>query len=660
MVDHNEEPLPSISFQDLPLSEELLASLKDVGYESATPVQAGSITPAVEGRDLMVQSQTGTGKTAAFTIPLIERFKDTKDITALVLAPTRELARQVMEEAKRLSAHSPHFSVCCIYGGVSFDDQVEEIKSKPTMIVGTPGRVIDHLRRGTLRLDTLRCFVLDEADEMLSMGFAEELEQILRYLPSERQTLFFSATFPANVKRYANKTLNDPLALSYLTETSSADDLDHYYMLLPGVARGTHLKNLLRELNPESAIIFTNTRRDAERTSQLLTKAGMDANRLSGDMDQKERDRVMRKMKDKKIRFLVATDVAARGIDISQLSHVIHYQLPDTPEVYIHRSGRTGRAGAKGEVYSLASSQDLGVIYALKRFHHLTLIERELPKRQANTVNSDPVKSENLKINTIDTERKTIDTERLTQSGRSLSEDGPSKPSRSKAQKGRRINKGISVSASQELDPPTQEQKSIPSLNQTPIFLSEALAQLSALDFSQQSSVLTLDNVLETIDQADLMSLSEQLCSSSTYAPVIAYLIRSRARTSASEAADIEESVSLTHEESAHEVELHESSVEARWLKINLGLMDADGDESSVREMIADLGGLLPEDIGQLKVKERFSLLTVDQSFESDLMLAINGESLEGRTLRIEHASANQRSSRPQHYRRPRRPRPSK
>jgi ATP-dependent RNA helicase DeaD len=280
----SETPLAQ-SFDQLPLSDHLLDVLNEIGYAVPTPVQSGSIPHAIEGRDLMVQSQTGTGKTAAFSIPIIERLAEAEGISALVLAPTRELARQVAEEARRLSAGRDGFDVICVYGGVPIDRQIEEIKRAPKMIVGTPGRVIDHLRRKTLKLHQVQCFVLDEADEMLSMGFAEELEEVLRYLPKSRQTLFFSATFPASVKRYAARVLQDPLLLSFLDESSSADDLEHRYCLVKGVARGRHLVNLIRESNPESALVFTNTRRDAERVSKLLNREGIEAGKLSGDMD---------------------------------------------------------------------------------------------------------------------------------------------------------------------------------------------------------------------------------------------------------------------------------------------------------------------------------------------------------------------------------------
>ena len=691
----SETPLAQ-SFEQLPLSDQLLAVLDEIGYQVPTPVQSGSIPHAIEGRDLMVQSQTGTGKTAAFSIPIIERFSTHEGISALVLAPTRELANQVAEEARRLSAGLDHFEVICVYGGVPIDRQIEAIKQTPRMIVGTPGRVIDHLRRKTLTLNQIRCFVLDEADEMLSMGFAEELEEVLRYLPKNRQTLFFSATFPASVKRYAARVLQDPLFLSFLDESSSADDLEHRYCLVRGVARGRHLVNLIREANPESALVFTNTRRDAERVTQLLNKEGLNACKLSGDMDQGERDRVMKKMKSKKVRLLVATDVAARGIDISQLSHVFHYQLPDNAEVYIHRSGRTGRAGAKGEVISLAGSQDLGVIYALKRFHHLELVEVPLPEAQPRplretkraeaplapqvdpSLTAQPREDARLKRRKTQTSpaRPLIEADE----GPASSQEKPPLPHEdhgraqaSEHKRERRIRRG---STSQSVGQKTSAQD----LNVEP-------QQVIGISGDKPITPDVRRGRRRRPDQAEASRGQEEERASPR--PILEVIMGAQGEREI----DLPRLRSLTPSERAHlvqaivnsdqvdvfvdrlvaeilnvyrdnratgqrgsspqsEVSLRSKSPplpqdkrqtrgdEGVWLYVNVGWRDCEEGFSGVRNLIAELGGLLPEDVDQLKVKGQYSLVRVDPSFEDDLIEALNGELFAGKKLKIERATS--------------------
>ena len=659
MVDLAEEPRPPVAFSQLPLSPETLNALNSIGYQYATPVQAGSIQPALAGRDLMVQSQTGTGKTAAFSLPLIETLKDLHCIGALVLAPTRELARQVMQEAQRLSSHVTNFSVSCIYGGVSFDDQVTALKQKPNIVVGTPGRVLDHLRRKTLVLKELKCFVLDEADEMLSMGFAEELEEILRFVPKQRQTLFFSATFPANVKRYAKKTLQDPISLSFLSESSSADELEHYYMMLPGVARHTHLRNLILELNPERAIIFTNTRKDADRTAQMLNKYGLESHKLSGDMDQGLRDRVMKKMKNKQIRFLVATDVAARGIDISQLTHVFHYQLPENPEVYIHRSGRTGRAGAKGFVYSLASSKDLSVIYALKRFHHLNLQERGLPiapKVSSKKESNSSLTSTKLKEHT----RKQAQSEKVTQGKQRIARTP--KADASKLRPSQQTSNSIShrpeskhesqtVPKSQAVPMSQVTLKAIskdesfqdkvytktPRQRRKPNRRSRSFSVDQVLDRLMSSANLDIDSFVQ-LSETELSKLAQNIIDSET-APKLTFtilnILQSNLKLSLNRTKDSQTKPEKTHCRQAKKVPLKEAGSESQKLHINLGWRDLTGGHSAVKELIAELGGLLPEDIKQLNVKASRSTFLVDRIFQDDLIAAINGEEVFNKTLSV-------------------------
>ncbi|MGB0648058.1 MAG: DEAD/DEAH box helicase, partial [Bradymonadia bacterium] len=366
-------------FSDFTLSEPILMALQDIGYENPTPVQESSIPLVASGRDVMVQSQTGTGKTAAFGIPVLEAIEPSRGIKALVLCPTRELAKQVSEELDRIGKLKQVRTIP-VYGGASIEKQVAEMKFAH-VVAGTPGRVLDHLKRGTLDLSGLQLLVLDEADEMLSMGFARELEEIMSFVPKARQTLLFSATIPPDIKRYAKRYMNEPEFLSLIEENVASDDVTHQYFMVSGVGRPNDLLKVIRMEDPKSAIIFGNTRKDTELVAKYLQKHDIDAEYLNSDLSQKERERIMKRMKEKSLRFLVATDIAARGIDISQLSHVINYVLPESPEVYIHRTGRTGRAGVKGTALSLIGPREIGVYYYLRRIYKVALEERKLPTK---------------------------------------------------------------------------------------------------------------------------------------------------------------------------------------------------------------------------------------------------------------------------------------
>ncbi len=366
-------------FSDLALSTLMLDTLAGIGFTQPTPVQSTAIPLVATGRDLMVQSQTGTGKTAAFAIPIIERLSTAprRAVSVLGLVPTRELARQVADEFIRLGKNH-EIQCAAIYGGASMDKQIAEIRFAHA-VIGTPGRVLDHLRRGTLKLDGVRTLVLDEADEMLSMGFARELEQIMAYVPPTRQTLLFSATIPEDIKRYARRYMQAPEFVSLAEQNVAADDVEHHYYIINGVGRGRDLVSVIEYEAPESAIIFTNTKIDSEVVAGHLKRQGYQAEFLNGDLPQRDRESIMARTKEKSLRFLVATDIAARGIDISALSHVINYVLPESPEAYIHRTGRTGRAGHRGTAISLIGPREIGVYYALKRVYKVALQERTVP-----------------------------------------------------------------------------------------------------------------------------------------------------------------------------------------------------------------------------------------------------------------------------------------
>ena len=367
------------TFEELGLSEEVLAALEDMGWETPTPVQRDSYPLAVAGHDIIVQSRTGTGKTGAFGIPLVDKLiSDDGDEQALVLAPTRELALQSAAEIEKLGARR-NIDTVAVYGGASMERQVKALEKGARVISGTPGRVLDHLKRGTMDASKLRILVLDEADEMLSMGFAKELNAIIERLPKKRQTLLFSATVDRAIKRVAEKHMHDPQFLGLSGDHVGALGIEHFVYMVSGVGRVANLITVLEIEDPESALIFCNTKAETEEVSAALQRAGFNAEWLNGDRPQREREEVLGRVRREELRFLVATDVAARGIDVSHLTHVINFSLPENVEQYVHRTGRTGRAGRTGTAISLVGPTELGILYYLRLQYRIFPVERTLP-----------------------------------------------------------------------------------------------------------------------------------------------------------------------------------------------------------------------------------------------------------------------------------------
>jgi ATP-dependent RNA helicase DeaD len=338
----------------------------------------------MDGHDIMVQSRTGTGKTAAFGIPIAQRISaESRGAQVLILAPTRELALQVSEELKRITRFKG-VHVVPIYGGAPMKPQIDALQAGAQIVAGTPGRVLDHIRRKTLVTRDIRLLVLDECDEMLSMGFQEEIEDILRYLPprEDRQTMLFSATIPEGIERIARRHMRDPAKISLSVDGIGVSEISHYYYMVSGLARTRDLLKVLKAERPESAIIFCNTREDTNTVAKYLVRHGYDAEAISSDLTQRDRERVMKRTRDKNLHYLVATDIAARGIDISDLSHVINFTFPESPEVYVHRTGRTGRAGKTGVAVSLIGPREIGAFYYLKLIYKIRPEERELPSAE--------------------------------------------------------------------------------------------------------------------------------------------------------------------------------------------------------------------------------------------------------------------------------------
>ncbi len=360
------------SFDDLGLSDAVRRAVAERGYVKPTPVQVATYRPVRDGKDVIVRSKTGTGKTAAFGIPMLERIPDgRRKPSILVMCPTRELAIQVAEELAALSKHRD-LSVVTIYGGASMGDQLEKLQAGAEIVVGTPGRIYDHIRRKSLRLDEVMACCLDEADEMLNMGFFEEVTRILDHLPDDCQQLLFSATVPADIEQIIREYLTEPEAIMLSGDEYKVDNIHN--VLYPAVDAYPKPRNLLYMIEmeePESAIIFCNTRNDTTLVTAVLNRNGYDSELLNGDLPQKERERVMAKVKRGEVRFMVATDIAARGIDISDLSHVINYSLPEDPAIFLHRVGRTGRIGKKGTSLSIVSGGDIHTLSVLqKKYEH--------------------------------------------------------------------------------------------------------------------------------------------------------------------------------------------------------------------------------------------------------------------------------------------------
>lgn len=367
------------TFAEFGLEPKVLQAITELGFEEATPIQEQSIPLALTGSDLIGQAQTGTGKTAAFGIPLISKInREDEKILALIMAPTRELAIQVSEEIGKLSRFKGLRSLA-IYGGQDIGRQIRGLKKKPQIIIGTPGRLLDHINRKTIRLDDVQTVVLDEADEMLDMGFMEDIQTILKLVPVERQTMLFSATMPPNIQRLAQQFLNNPQHVSVIPKQISAPLIDQAYVEVPERQKFEALSRLIDMESPELAIVFGRTKRRVDELAEALQKRGYSADGLHGDLSQNQRDAVMRKFRDGSIDVLVATDVAARGLDVSGVTHVINFDLPQDPESYVHRIGRTGRAGKEGTAWSFVTPREIDHLHLIERVTRHRITRKPLP-----------------------------------------------------------------------------------------------------------------------------------------------------------------------------------------------------------------------------------------------------------------------------------------
>lgn len=366
------------SFESFGLNRRVLQAIHDMGFEEPSPIQAACIPVVLEGRDVIGQAQTGTGKTAAFGIPLVERVSTEPRVQAIVLTPTRELAIQVAGEIRKIAKYKRVRSVP-IYGGQSIVHQIRALKQGVQIVIGTPGRVLDHIHRGTLSLSDVRMVVLDEADEMLDMGFIDDIEAILRETPSDRQTMLFSATFPNEVKRLALRYMRDPQHITVNRGEVTVPQIDQ---VCYKVLERNKLDSLCRIVDSEDiqlGIIFCRTKRGVDDLVEALLARGYLADGLHGDLSQAQRDRVMRKFRKNEIELLVATDVAARGLDVDDVTHVINYDVPQDPESYVHRIGRTGRAGKRGLAITLVTPREYKLLKQIEREIKQKITVREVP-----------------------------------------------------------------------------------------------------------------------------------------------------------------------------------------------------------------------------------------------------------------------------------------
>lgn len=355
------------TFKELNVSSQVLKALEAMGFEEATPIQAETIPHGMEGKDVIGQAQTGTGKTAAFGIPMIEQFDVAlKSVQGLVVAPTRELAIQVAAEINRLGKFKG-IRALAVFGGQHMDRQIRALKDRPHIVVATPGRLLDHIRRRTIRLNDIKVAVLDEADEMLNMGFIDDIKDILKAIPEERQTLLFSATMPKEIREIATTLMNNPVEIKVKAKEMTVENINQYFMEVPERYKFDTLTNHFDIHSPTLAIVFTRTKKRVDEITDGLQVRGFRAEGIHGDLTQGKRMSVLNKFKHGRVEVLVATDVAARGLDISGVTHVYNFDIPQDPESYVHRIGRTGRAGRTGEAISFVTPREMP---------HLRLIEQ--------------------------------------------------------------------------------------------------------------------------------------------------------------------------------------------------------------------------------------------------------------------------------------------
>jgi ATP-dependent RNA helicase DeaD len=372
--------METMRFQDLPLSKEVQRAIDDMGFEETTPIQAQAINPILQGKDIIGQAQTGTGKTIAFAIPIIEAIRPrNKRVQAIILCPTRELAIQVSEELKRISKYRKDITILPVYGGQPIERQLRVLQGGVHIVIGTPGRTIDHINRGTLKLDSVGILVLDEADEMLNMGFIEDVETILQTIPAERQTLLFSATMPKPILDLTKKYQRNPEFITVVHKELTVPHVEQFYFEVREGMKPDVLSRLIDMYNLKLSLVFCNTKKKVDEVVMELQARGYQAEGLHGDMTQPQRDRVMDKFRKGALEILVATDVAARGLDVEGIEAVFNFDVPRDEEYYVHRIGRTARAGRAGYAFTFVVGREIHALREIQTFAHIKIARQQIP-----------------------------------------------------------------------------------------------------------------------------------------------------------------------------------------------------------------------------------------------------------------------------------------
>ncbi|WP_245585248.1 DEAD/DEAH box helicase [Solimonas flava] len=388
------------SFAELGLASELVRAVADEGYTQPTPIQARAIPQVIAGHDLLAAAQTGTGKTAAFTLPLLNRLKKAgkrasrKQVLALVLVPTRELAAQVQDSVRTYGRHLPGIRTVLIFGGVGINPQIEQLAGGAEIVVATPGRLLDHVSQKTIDLSQVETLILDEADRMLDMGFIHDIRRVIALLPKQRQNLLFSATFSPDIRKLAEGLLNAPVTIDIAPRNSAVETVEQRVIFVDKARKTELLIHLAKGYDWQQTLVFTRTKHGANRLVEKLIKAGINAAALHGNKSQNARTKALAEFKAGVVRILVATDIAARGLDIDQLPHVVNYELPNVPEDYVHRIGRTGRAGNVGEAFSLVSPDERDDLRGIEKLLRKQLPGFEVDGFERGTVSSEPAEPE--------------------------------------------------------------------------------------------------------------------------------------------------------------------------------------------------------------------------------------------------------------------------
>lgn len=369
-----------MTFNELHLNEKTKKALQDIGYNTPTPIQEKAIPIILEGKDLIGQSKTGTGKTASYSLPIIEKIETSnKKVQAIVLCPTRELALQVAEEVRKFLKYQEGIKTLAIYGGQSIETQIKMLKKGVQIVIGTPGRVMDHMRRKTLKLDQVKICVLDEADEMLNMGFEEDIETILKDVPNGRQTVLFSATMNPKIMKITKKYLKEPKKVKIKAEELTVNEIEQISISIKEAMKSETLMRLIEVYHPQKAIVFCNTKKRVDDLIEILKRNHIKAEALHGDIKQSGRERIMKKMRNGEFQILVATDVVARGIDIQDVEFVLNYDVPQEEEYYVHRIGRTGRNGNKGRAFTFVVGKEKSKLQSIKKYTNAKIKEGTIP-----------------------------------------------------------------------------------------------------------------------------------------------------------------------------------------------------------------------------------------------------------------------------------------